>query len=825
MNGVAEVAPTTAVGENSLYHYEVPAELADSVQVGTLVHIPFGTREIRGVVFALDVRPDPAIKLKAIHAILDPCPVVTRAGIALARWIADYYGCPTTDVLVGMLPPGLSRRTTYEIGRINGAVPDRLTTTQRAVLAMVPPSDVTTLDRLIRDGGTKVTTIVASLVKLGVLRRTARLGALPGPRTTRLVERTDLEPGGRIGPRGSAVLAVLARVGTRVAIAELNRRVAGAGPAVARLQQRGLVRVIEEEVRRDPIGHRPLAPTEPLALTAEQNVALQAIVKALHAGEPTTFLLHGITGSGKTEVYLQALAAAIQLGRQGIMLVPEISLTPQAMDRFAARFPGRVALMHSGLSDGERLDEWERARAGAVDAIVGARSAIFSPLPRTGLIVLDEEHDSSYKQDRSPRYHTRDAAIRLAAETGAVVVLGSATPDVVTYYRASQGIYHLVEMTHRATISPDRASAAISPLPAPRPDEPRSPPLNGRRAGDAGVGLPQVEIVDLRQELHAGNRSIFSRVLQQAVSDGLRRREQIILFLNRRGTATFVNCRDCGFVVRCAACDLPYTYHAAVRQLICHRCDSRLQPPNLCRRCGSWRIRYFGLGTQKVEEEARRQFPGARLMRWDRDVTAGRHGHEQALDRFAHGGADILVGTQMVAKGLDIPRVTVVGVISADTSLNLPDFRSAERTFQLLTQVAGRAGRHALPGRVFVQTYTPEHFAIPAAAGHDYHSFYRQEIRFRGESGYPPFSQLLRLVYADADENTCRLEAETLAARLRSAQAVVKSGEVIGPAPCFIGKIKGRYLWQVLARAQDVHPLLPLIPPGWTRDVDPMSLL
>jgi primosomal protein N' (replication factor Y) len=841
---VAEVALATPVGENSLYHYQVPAELADGVRVGTLVHVPFGPRELQGVVFEPDAQPIQARPLKPIRAVLDPVPVVTPAGIALARWVSAYYSCPVAEVLAAMLPPGLARHTVYEIERARGAPTHRLTPRERAVLELVPAQGTIALERLTREGGKTAAGTVAGLVKRGVLRRHARLSVAAGPKTVRLAQWTGKEPEGRLGPKSGATLAVLKRAEGPMALAELGRHVDGAGATLAGLQRRGLVRICEEVVRRDPISHRPIAARwgeAPPPLTAEQDSAVGAITTALHARRPATFLVHGVTGSGKTEVYLQALAAGIALGRQGIVLVPEISLTPQTMDRFAARFPGRVALLHSRLSEGERLDEWERARAGAVDAVVGARSAIFSPLPDPGLIVLDEEHDASYKQDRTPRYHAREVAIRLAQETGAVVVLGSATPDVTSYCRALHGTYRLLEMTqrpapahpHSSALSPSRGEgepvAAWVPATAgDRQREQRISPLprTGRGVGGEGApGLPPVEVVDLRQELQAGNRSIFSRALQAAVREALLRQEQVILFLNRRGSATFVICRDCGFVVRCAYCDLPYTYHSATAELICHRCDDRARPPEICRRCGGWRIRYFGLGTQRVEEEARRHFPGARLLRWDRDVGGGRHGHEQVLDRFARGEADILVGTQMVAKGLDIPRVTVVGVVSADTALNLPDFRSSERAFQVLTQVAGRAGRHVLPGRVVVQTYAPDHFAILAAARHDYTTFYEQEIVFRAEAGYPPFTQLLRLVYSDASEETCRAAAEGLAAQLRGALAHVRHGEVIGPAPCFIGKIAGHYLWQVLVRADDVHPLLPLIPPGWTRDVDPMSLL
>ncbi len=952
MPKIAEIALSTPVGENGLYHYEVPDEWADDARAGVLAQVPFGARELTGVIFDPNAAPLPGRTLKQIKAVLDPSPVVTPAGIAVARWIGDYYNCPIPEVLAAMLPPGVSRRTTYRIARVDGVTePTRLTAAQCRVLDLVPTGGAVALDRLTREGGKDTAQAVASLVKRGVLARTATLSRVAGPKTIRTAAWSGQEPAKYLGPKGRAVLAVLRQAGGPLSVAELGRHVDGAAAALSPLQRQGLVTVAEEVVRRDPVAHRVPTQTFPLPLTGEQRRAVDAIVVALRAGAAETFLLHGVTGSGKTEVYLQALAETIELGRQGVILVPEISLTPQTMDRFAARFPGRVALMHSGLSEGERLDEWERVRAGQVDAVVGARSAIFTPVINPGLIVLDEEHDSSYKQDRTPRYHTREVARRLAAETGAVVVLGSATPDVISYYHATHGTYRLLEMTHRAvgaltpqpmagrsieappslappapseglslappapsggawgdaspqtpaihsswvsgdadTGNPSRISRLHTPSRAATPvvsgnadsltstlptthhavflagvwgeASPQAPPEarwtvdpagrdrgasqpwagGAREEGDfsqtvpspesgrggqgvRAAGLPPVEVVDLRQELHAGNRGVFSRALQGAMREALARREQVILFLNRRGSATFVNCRDCGFVARCLYCDLPYTYHGATEELVCHRCDDRIEPPKLCRRCNSWRIRYFGLGTQRVEEETRQIFPGARLLRWDRDVIAGRHGHEHTLDRFARGGADILVGTQMVAKGLDIPRVTVVGVISADTALNLPDFRAAERTFQTLTQVAGRAGRHALPGRVVVQTYAPEHFAIDAASMHDYTSFYEQEIRFRQEAGYPPFARLLRLVYSDKDEEICRVEGERLAARLRAALALVRQGEVVGPAPCFIGKIEGRYLWQVLVRADDVHPLLPLIPPGWTRDVDPMSLL
>src|SRR5919202_6547957 len=490
METVAEVAIATPVGENSLYHYQVPAELADGVRVGTLVHVPFGPRELQGVVFEADAQPMQARPLKPIRAVLDPAPVVTPAGIALARWVSAYYSCPVAEVLAAMLPPGLARHTVYELERVDGAPPHRLTPRERVVLELVPAQGTIALERLTREGGKAAAGTVAGLVKRGVLRRHARLSVAAGPKTVRLAQWTGKEPEGRLGPKSAATLAVLKRAEGPMGLAELGRRVDGASATLAGLQRRGLVRICEEVVRRDPISHRPIAARwveAPPPLTTEQEGAVDAITAALHARRPATFLVHGVTGSGKTEVYLQALAAAIALGRQGIVLVPEISLTPQTMDRFVARFPGRVALLHSRLSEGERLDEWERARTGAVDAVVGARSAIFSPLPDLGLIVLDEEHDASYKQDRTPRYHAREVAIRLAQETGAVVVLGSATPDVTSYYRALHGTYRLLEMTQRPA-----SQAAGDRRPAPCPP--------GTRAASAAWSGATVQAIGGRRQ-------------------------------------------------------------------------------------------------------------------------------------------------------------------------------------------------------------------------------------------------------------------------------------------------------------------------------------
>jgi primosomal protein N' (replication factor Y) len=486
--------------------------------------------------------------------------------------------------------------------------------------------------------------------------------------------------------------------------------------------------------------------------------------------------------------------------------VPEISLTPQTVRRFAERFAGQVAVAHSGLSLGQQFDQWRRIRDGHYAVVIGARSAIFTPQPDLGLIVMDEEHEWTYKQQEpAPRYHARAVAEKLAELTGAALVLGSATPDLESYHRAKTGRYRLLALEERVQATEDGSrSCTVRPL-------------------------PEVEVVDLRRELREGNRGIFSRSLGRAVAEALAAGEQVILFLNRRGTASFVQCRDCGHVPTCSACAVSLTYHAAEERLICHHCHRGRRLPQTCPQCQSPRIRFMGIGTEKVEEEAGWAFPGARLLRWDRDVTRRRGAHERILARFLAHEADILIGTQMVAKGLDIPAVTLVGVISADVGLNLPDFRSGERTFQLLEQVAGRAGRGPRGGRVIIQTYTPNHYAVEAAAAHDYAAFYEHEASLRQRLGYPPFGRLARLEYAHTNAGQAQKQALRLAAVLRRERDVrgIPNLDVMGPAPALVPRVRGRYRWQITLRGGDPAELLGELsfPLGWTVDIDPVSLL
>jgi primosomal protein N' (replication factor Y) len=476
------------------------------------------------------------------------------------------------------------------------------------------------------------------------------------------------------------------------------------------------------------------------------------------------------------------------------VLVPEIALTTQAVQRVAGRFPGRVAIIHSALSDGERYDEWRRIRAGHVDVVIGSRSALFSPLQNLGIVILDEEHEPAYKQaERRPTYNAREAAITLGRILHIPIVLGSATPAVETYYRVEQGMYRLIE-------------------------------LKGR----IGASLPPVEVIDLRNELHSGNTSIISRRLHEELENVLSKGQQAILFLNRRGAASCVLCRDCGYVAICDSCDIPLTYHSTEHLLLCHYCGSISKAIQFCPNCNSSGIRYFGLGTEKVQATIKRSFPAARLLRWDRDTARNRQAHEQLLDRFANREADILIGTQMIAKGLDLPGVTLVGVVSADIALNMPDFAASERSFTLLTQVAGRAGRGKEAGQVIIQTFNPQHFCIDAASRHDYHEFYAAEIETRQRYSYPPFRRFVKFTYSHENRHRAQNEALLLSERLNDwiARLGLAHTDIVGPAPALMERIRGKYRWQIIARGPDLHQLLRVMNvPGWEVDIDPVSTI
>lgn len=606
---------------------------------------------------------------------------------------------------------------------------------------------------------------------------------------------------------------------------------------ITRLAEDGIILLGETEVWRDPLSDLVTMPDLAPPLTSGQQQvwdSIRAYMEGIRWGEsspdpssPHVFLVHGVTGSGKTEIYMRAVQQALAQGRQALVLVPEIALTTQLVQRFAARFPQQIAVAHSNLSVGERYDTWRRVRAGEINVVVGARSALFMPLPDPGLVILDEEHDDSYKQGPPilpPFYHARDVAIEMMWRNRGTVILGSATPDTTTFYHAERGNYVLLRMPDRVLAYREKIKRQIAYLNLPSA---RYIPTDAEEA--VSIELPPVEVVDMRHELREGNRSIFSRTLQNHLSEVLVNEQQAILFLNRRGTATHVMCRDCGHVVVCSRCDTPLTYHAPREALICHHCGKRQSSPTRCPVCNGQHIRYFGAGTEKLDQLLQESYPQARVLRWDQDTAKERGAHERILKQFLDRQADILVGTQMIAKGLDIPLVTLVGIVSADTSLGLPDYRVGERTFQLLTQVAGRAGRGLLGGRVVLQTYQPDHYAIQAAATHDYAQFYQQEIAFRELTRYPPFARLARLLFRDNQQTAVIREAEVMAdtLRRRQSQGEYQATEVIGPTPCFFMRQDGVFRWQILVRTSDPVAFFRDIElgPSAILDIDPLDLL
>jgi primosomal protein N' (replication factor Y) len=800
----AEVSVNSPAAQRRSFSYSVPAGMG--ICEGQAVLVPFGEKVLQGVVLELSEVPAVA-DTREIIDVIDSRPVLSPYHLSLACWISGYYLSPMFDAVALMLPPGFERRTATYISTARPDIDlDSLDDNGRKILELISGQDKVELKKLEKTlGKRKAAAIVSAMVRQGLLTRSYQLGPVrvKPKRELYLTLTGDISETLPLPARQAALFRYLIEKRTPVPWSEARRQT-GCNKSVAEaLVVRGLAAFQEVDVRRDPISYEDIVLSLPLPLTPAQQSVFDSLKSGLirvagNSPSPGVYLLHGVTGSGKTEIYLQALAEAVRLGKKGIVLVPEIALTPQTIERFAARFPRRVAVLHSRLSLGEQYDEWYRIREGEFDVVIGSRSAIFAPQPDLGLIIIDEEHEWTYKQDSSPHYHTRDVAIRLAELAGAVVLLGSATPDVETYYRVQNGEYQLITLPERVVPT-------------------------------AGSPLPRVEVVDMREELKAGNRSMFSRSLSRAINEAVTAGEQVILFLNRRGGATFIQCRSCGFVLRCRRCEVPLSQHIAEDVLTCHQCGYKTPVPRACPNCSSRHLKFLGAGTQKLEQEIRYTFPRVRQLRWDSDVTRGPASHAMILKKFRNHEADILIGTQMIAKGLDIPSVTLVGVVSADTSLNLPDFRAGERTFQLLSQVAGRAGRGPSGGRVIIQTFSPEHYAIQTAARHDYASFYEREIAYRRQLRNPPFTRLAWLVYVHTNDAVCQREAEKMKDRLVEEMVARGIGgiDVIGPAPAYIRRLRGRYRWQLILRGFDLPAFLSPIafPQGWTVDIDPMGLV
>ena len=809
-----EVAVDAPVGPGRTFSYSVPPRM--SLEPGQLVWVPFGSRTLQGVVMELAPAPQVEVTRDVLDAV-EPAPVVSAPHLALGKWLSRYYLCSLFSALGLMLPPGFEGRVR---SRISGREPAERESDPR--MEQLRPQSREALGQLDQKRHLEEKQFLKLLGRSGEreLHRLVEKGLVD--------RRVDLNHP-KISPKYQCYLFTLEPLDTEIldrlpwSQKELVEAVgAENGTYPATLANKtfgnGLVRAVfakgllgmdwvRQEAAPEAIHPRELNPRR-LELTGEQQDALDRIVQILEdpRKNPRSFLLHGVTGSGKTEVYIRAIQTVVNRGGQAIFMVPEIALTPQTLERVDERFPGRVAVLHSGLTARQKFDRWWEIRDGAYDVVVGPRSSLFAPLERLGIIVVDEEHEWTYKQVESqPFYHARNAAFELSRLTGATVVMGSATPDVETYYHADRGHHRLLELPRRIH----------SPGSDPRQD------------------MAQVEVCDMRQELKDGNRSIFSRPLAEYMAERLRSGQQTILFLNRRGSAPIVQCRDCGYVATCSRCNVSLTHHSADGRLWCHRCNRKTRFPRHCRVCGGVHIRQLGIGTQKVVDAVSERFPEAVVDRWDADTNRGGTGTEsgpgEIMRRLASGETQVLVGTQMVAKGLDVPNVTLVGVILADVGLFLPDFRAGERNFSLLCQVAGRAGRGASPGKVVIQTYRPDHYAITAAASQDYGLLYRQEMQFRRQMGNPPFNRLVHMVWQDADPAVCQRAALAMARQLRheaSAQGLTDV-QIIGPAPGTPSRLRGRHRWHLLVRGRGLHRFLEGVNPGpgCIIDVDPVHVL
>lgn len=818
-----------------LFDYQVPSELEGLVLPGSLVKVPFGAQPVQGIVVSLLEEPS-VPKIRSIEALVDDEPVLTPSQLRLAEHMVEDNLATLSQCLDLMVPAGLSQHTDILLQRSMEAIPSDTTPEQKRLLELLEKRgemrgrqvDAALPRKNWRDS-------LPGLVKRGLV---VSRSVLPPPSVRPRIVRTAQFSAPADWRDNPAI--VLARSAT---LAEQRRRAAleflqeqaipinvawvyaesGASSSdLNRLAEMDLIHLGETEIWRDPLENLKPVLTQPPVLTNDQTAVWKKIQPQLkNPSRRKPNLLVGVTGSGKTEIYLRAAGEMLAAGKGVILLVPEISLTPQTVKRFFARFPGQVGLVHSMLSPGERYDTWRRIRAGLLPIVVGARSALFSPLPELGLIIIDEAHDTSYfQEDFQPHYHAVSTALSLSKITGACLLLGSATPDVETLYKFNENNWNLYRLPNRilAHVAPPEGSSVAA-----APTQP------------VYVDMPVMQVVDMRMELTAGNRSAISHTLHNELSNVLQRNEQAILFLNRRGSASYVFCRDCGYVLRCPRCDTQLTFHADESALICHTCNYRRGLPKKCPSCGRPNIRQFGMGTESLESLVSSEFPGARVIRWDADTARYKGAHDLILDHFTQHRADILVGTQMLAKGLDLPLVTLVGVVLADVNLNLPDFRAAERTYQLLTQVAGRAGRSGRGGHVILQTFQPEHYAIRAAASYDAEGFYHTELAYRDRTGYPPFSRLLKIEFRHTDPLVTQKAA--LAAGEQLSRWIelenFRNTSLIGPVPCFYQKRAGYYRWQLIIRAPDprvvleAHPLTSWQPASLVVEVtlDPLNLL
>ena len=778
------------------FTYKLPLSLRSEVRVGSRLLVPFGRKMATGYVVELHERLDPSVELdedgiKEAEELLDAEPLLTPEVMEITRWISDYYAAPWGEVLKAALPAGLNA-TVEQVVRITNEGRDELsrlpakraTTAKGQLLRLAAEEGATTLRRAVRElGQARAAKAARELERAGWVTITHRAqSSIAKPKRRKVVRlsSSDGEAGNGNGATTAAqrrIVETLARNGGEMFFAELLEEAGVGVSAVQTLERKGALEVFAREVRRDPLADARLPNVDELSLTGEQSAALEEIQGALDTGGYAAFLLHGVTGSGKTEIYVRAMRAALRMGRSAMMLVPEIALTPVFSRRLRAHFGDAVAIFHSSLTTGERFDEWSRIKRGEARVVIGTRSAVFAPVSNLGVIVVDEEHEASYRQQESPYYNGRDTAVMRALKERAVVVLGSATPSLESYQNARKGKYRHLRLHSRI----------------------------------AGRAMARAEIVDMREVFRArGKQEVFSPQLLDAVEETHARGEQSIILLNRRGYSSFVLCRSCGERVQCENCDVTLTFHRSERSLVCHYCNLRRSVPTACPGCQGKFIYFIGEGTEQIEEILQTRFPALRIARLDRDTTARRSTYEQAILSFGAGELDMLVGTQMIAKGHDFPNVTLVGVVSVDAGLAMPDFRTAERAFQLITQVAGRAGRGELPGRVLIQTYHPHHYALRHACEQDYDAFFEEEINYRRNLSYPPFVALASLLVHGEDLMRVQATAAEIRRALDNANAD-RLVRVLGPAPAPLARLRGEHRVQILLKSRHRPRLRSLI--------------
>lgn len=771
---------------NQNFTYTVPAELAEFANVGCRVLAPFGQRRLTGFIVAKPNSTD-LQKLRDIADVLDSSPVISGGILKLSKWISDYYLCTLGEALRITVPSGLLKESKQfieivtESGEYAAKQIERRAPRQAQVLRYLLKSGKMSVTQLKKKIGAK--SLVSSLSQLaeqGLIKSEQRFsGSYSKPKTEKYVLLgskyiqsewqeviADLE---KKAPKQAQCLRVLVQSGLELSQRRLLQESGTTTAVLKGLEAKGYVLFENKTVFRDYYLSDELEKPKVVVLNEEQRIAHTKISKTILSHEFATFLLHGVTGSGKTQVYIEAIKEVFKQGRDAIVLVPEISLTPQTVSRFRAYFREHVAVLHSAMSDGERLDSWLKIKKGEARLVIGPRSAILAPLKNLGLIVVDEEHESSYKQtDPVPRYHARDLAVVRAQQNNAVVILGSATPSLESFYNVKIKKYKLIELKKRVNENP----------------------------------MPQVNIIDMMKErriLGGRDAPVFSRLLKRKIDEKIAKGEQVILLLNRRGFSSYIKCKDCGYVEECKHCNITLTYHSKVKLLRCHYCGITKKAPDVCKECKGADILFLGLGTQKVEDEIKARFENASVVRMDMDTTSGKRSHDRILTDFGKGKYNILLGTQMVAKGLDFSQVTLVGVINSDIGLLIPDFRAAERTFQLVTQVAGRAGRDSLRGEVIVQTYDPENLTLNYAKNHDFLKFFDYEISARHELDYPPFSRLICIVFSGKDETRVRISAENFARVVNIKKAGV---QLMGPVPSPISKIQDNYRFQILVKSR-----------------------